>query len=53
MLLHGADEPELAQALDRAVDAALETSPTPDVGGTATTDDFTDAVLRAFDRAAA
>jgi 3-isopropylmalate dehydrogenase len=53
MLLHGADEPELAQSLDRAVDAALESSPTPDVGGTATTNDFTNAVLRAFDRAAA
>jgi 3-isopropylmalate dehydrogenase len=53
LLLYGADEPQLAVALDRAVDAALESSPTPDLGGTATTAAFTDAVLSAFDRAAA
>jgi 3-isopropylmalate dehydrogenase len=53
LLLHGADEPQLADTLERAVDAALESTPTADVGGTATTEDFTDAVVRAFDRAAA
>jgi 3-isopropylmalate dehydrogenase len=53
LLLHGADEPQLADALERAVDAALETTPTPDLGGSATTAEFTDAVLRAIDRAAA
>jgi 3-isopropylmalate dehydrogenase len=53
LLLHGADEPELADVLERAVDAALETTPTPDLGGSATTAEFTDAVLRAIDRAAA
>jgi 3-isopropylmalate dehydrogenase len=53
LLLYGAEEPQLARALERAVDAALESTPTPDVGGTATTADFTDAVVRAFDRAAA
>jgi 3-isopropylmalate dehydrogenase len=53
LLLHGADEPHLADALERAVDAALESTPTADLGGAATTEDFTDAVVRAFDRAAA
>jgi 3-isopropylmalate dehydrogenase len=53
LLRHGADEPELADALERAIDAALEASPTPDRGGTATTDEFADVVLRSLDRAAA
>jgi 3-isopropylmalate dehydrogenase len=53
LLLYAAEEPELAAALDQAVDAALESSPTPDVGGAATTADFTEAVVRAFDRARA
>jgi 3-isopropylmalate dehydrogenase len=46
MLAHGLDEPEQAQRLEAAVDAALVTSPTPDLGGTATTAELTDAVLR-------
>jgi 3-isopropylmalate dehydrogenase len=53
LLTHAAGEPALAAKLERAVDAALETTPTPDVGGTATTLEFTDAVLRSLDRAAA
>src|SRR6266508_3177100 len=53
LLLYGANEPQLAYALERAVDAALESTPTRDIGGTATTEDFTEAVVRAFDRAAA
>jgi len=53
LLLYGANEPQLADALERAVDAALESTPTRDIGGTATTEDFTEAVVRAFDRAAA
>jgi 3-isopropylmalate dehydrogenase len=53
LLRYGVEEPTLAAAVDEAVDAALESSPTPDLGGTATTADFTDAVLRALDRAAA
>jgi 3-isopropylmalate dehydrogenase len=53
LLEHAAGEREAAAALERAVDAALESTPTPDLGGTATTADFTDAVLRALDRAAA
>jgi 3-isopropylmalate dehydrogenase len=45
MLEHGLGRPEEARALDAAVDLALETTPTPDLGGSATTDEFTDAVL--------
>ncbi len=45
MLAHGLRRPEEARALDAAVDLALETTPTPDLGGSATTDEFTDAVL--------
>ncbi len=46
MLAHGLDEPEQAQRLETAVDAALLATPTPDLGGTATTAELTDAVLR-------
>jgi len=46
MLAHGLGEPEQAQRLEAAVDAALAASPTPDLGGTATTAELTDAVLR-------
>ena len=53
LLRHGADDPEAADALERAVEAALESTPTPDLGGRATTTEFTDAVLRSLDRAAA
>jgi 3-isopropylmalate dehydrogenase len=53
LLRHCADEAELADALERAIDAALEASPTPDRGGTATTEEFADVVLRTLDRAAA
>jgi 3-isopropylmalate dehydrogenase len=45
MLEHGLDRPEQARALDAAVDRALETTPTPDLGGSATTGEFADAVL--------
>ena len=44
---------DLADDLERAVDAALESTPTPDVGGSATTMEFTDTVLGLLDRAAA
>ena len=37
MLEHGLGRPEEARALDAAVDGALETTPTPDLGGSATT----------------
>ena len=45
LLEHGLDRPEPARALERAVDAALASSPTPDLGGSATTDEFVAAVL--------
>ena len=45
MLEHGLGRRDAALALDAAVDAALEAAPTPDLGGRATTDEFTAAVL--------
>jgi len=45
LLRHAAGEHELADQLERAVDAALSAAPTRDVGGTATTTEFTDTVL--------
>ena len=52
LLRHAAAELVLAAQLERAVEAALATIPTPDLGGTATTDEFTDAVLAELDGAA-
>ena len=46
MLRHGLDRAEDADALDRAVDATLADVRTPDLGGSATTRDVGDAVLR-------
>jgi 3-isopropylmalate dehydrogenase len=46
MLAHSLGEPDLAARLDAAVDAALLTAPTPDLGGSGTTPEFVDAVLR-------
>ncbi len=48
MLAYGLDEPAEAIRLEAAVDAALTSAPTPDLGGRATTTDFADAVLRAL-----
>ena len=45
MLEHGLGRPEQARSLDAAVDQALETTPTSDLGGSATTGEFADAVL--------
>ena len=45
MLEHGLGEVELARSLEAAVTAALETTPTTDLGGTATTAEFGSAVL--------
>src|SRR5882724_726270 len=45
LLRHAAEEHELADQLERAVDEALSAAPTRDLGGTATTAEFTDAVL--------
>src|SRR5207344_693562 len=39
MLTHGLAEPGEAARLESAVDAALAMTPTPDIGGSATTDD--------------
>jgi 3-isopropylmalate dehydrogenase len=46
MLEHGLARPEQATRLEAAVDAALVSSPTPDLGGRATTAELTEAVLR-------
>ena len=51
MLLHSLGRPAEAAALERAVDHALAEAPTPDLGGTSTTSDVGDAVLRALDAA--
>jgi 3-isopropylmalate dehydrogenase len=45
LLRHAADEPELAAALEGAVDGALVRTPTIDAGGSATTAEFTESVL--------
>jgi 3-isopropylmalate dehydrogenase len=45
LLRHAAGEPELATALEQAVDQALVATPPADQGGTATTAEFTQAVL--------
>jgi 3-isopropylmalate dehydrogenase len=48
MLAYGLGDLDQAGALERALDVALAEAPTPDLGGSATTDEFTDAVLRAL-----
>jgi 3-isopropylmalate dehydrogenase len=48
MLEHGLGRPVEALALAAAVEVALAQAPTPDLGGTATTAEFGDAVLRAL-----
>jgi 3-isopropylmalate dehydrogenase len=53
LLRHAAGHAGLADALDQAVDRALATTPTRDLGGTATTTEFTDHVLATLDQAAA
>jgi 3-isopropylmalate dehydrogenase len=45
LLEHGLGRPEPARLLERAVVAALGTTATPDLGGTASTEDFVGAVL--------
>jgi 3-isopropylmalate dehydrogenase len=44
MLAYGFEQLEPARRLERAVDVALGEAPTPDLGGRATTEEFTDAV---------
>jgi len=48
MLRHGLSRADEADALERAVDAALVDAPTPDLGGDASTAEMGDAVLRAL-----
>ena len=48
LLEHSLERRDLASALDAAVDTALATDPTPDLGGDATTGSFGDAVLAAL-----
>ena len=45
LLRHAAGENELADQLERAVDTALSTAPTRDVGGPRQRSEFTDTVL--------
>ncbi len=53
MLEHAFGRTGAARALEAAVDEALATAPTPDLGGAATTAELTDAVLSALTRQAA
>jgi 3-isopropylmalate dehydrogenase len=46
MLAYGLDEPAEAGRLEAAVEATLASTPTPDLGGDATTSDFAEAVVR-------
>jgi 3-isopropylmalate dehydrogenase len=48
MLDHGLGRPAEAAALERAVKAALREAPTPDLGGRATTVEFSDSVIAAL-----
>jgi 3-isopropylmalate dehydrogenase len=48
LLEHGLGRAELARALDAAVERALADAPTVDLGGTASTSNFGDAVLAAL-----
>jgi len=50
LLRHGLALEDEADALERAVDAALRDAPTPDVGGSSSTREVGDAVLRALGR---
>ena len=48
MLEHGLGKPEEAATLERAVQSALQSTRTPDLGGRATTSEFSDAVVAAL-----
>jgi 3-isopropylmalate dehydrogenase len=50
MLEHAFGRPELARGVAAAVDDALGSQPTPDLGGTATTVEFGDAVLASLEQ---
>ena len=53
MLDHAFGRSEEAATLEAAVDDALRTTPPPDLGGSASTVEFTDAVLEALTHRAA
>jgi 3-isopropylmalate dehydrogenase len=44
-LEHGLARPDLARRVEQSVESAIEVAPTPDLGGAATTEQFTEAVL--------
>jgi len=48
LLVHGLGRVDEARLLEAAVDEALRSTPTPDLGGTATTTEFGDAVVEAL-----
>ncbi len=48
LLEHAAGRTDSAADVEAAVDSAIEDAPTPDLGGTATTDEFTGAVVSAL-----
>jgi 3-isopropylmalate dehydrogenase len=48
MLAHSLDQPGEAERLEAAVEAALQSTPPPDLGGGATTSEFVEAVLGAL-----
>ncbi|HWE80034.1 MAG TPA: 3-isopropylmalate dehydrogenase [Gaiellaceae bacterium] len=48
MLHHGLGEPELARSVEAAVASAMDSAPTMDLGGSATTSEFGSAVLAAL-----
>ena len=50
LLEHALAMPEEARRLERAVEVAMRERPTPDLGGTATTTEFGDAVLEQLSR---
>jgi 3-isopropylmalate dehydrogenase len=45
MLTHAFDRADLAEAVERSVEAALVSTPTPDLGGSATTAEFARTVI--------
>ena len=49
LLRHSLERPEAANRVDRAVALALREQPTRDLGGAASTKDFTEAVMRALE----
>jgi 3-isopropylmalate dehydrogenase len=49
LLAHGLGRPDAARILEDAVDVALREAPTPDLGGSASTGEFADAVVGALD----